>query len=238
MMLAQWLPEKWKQAIRRRAGAVLMEDRLRNLRKGGFCPKRIIDAGAHRGAWTRVVKEVFPEAVVLMIEPMPECREELGKITARWKDVRHRAALLGADPGQARFRIEGTNSRLVAPGEKVPEGVQVLELPVETLAEAARQEGFGECDFLKMDLQGHELAVLAGAGPIFGACEVIFLEVSWIRIGEVPLVSEVIRKMAEKKYVPYDVMNFNYRPLDRSLWQCDLIFVKESSALLSSRTWC
>ena len=50
--------------------------------------------------------------------------------------------------------------------------------------------------------------------------------------------SEVIRKMAEKKYVPYDVMNFNYRPLDRSLWQCDLIFVKESSALLSSREWC
>ena len=156
-MLAQWLPEKWKQAIRRRAGAVLMEDRLRNLRKGGFCPKRIIDAGAHRGAWTRVVKEVFPEAVVLMIEPMPECREELGKITARWKDVRHRAALLGAEPGQARFAIEGTNSRMVASGEKVPEGVQVLELPVETLAEVGRQEGFGECDFLKMDLQGHEL---------------------------------------------------------------------------------
>ena len=238
MMLAEWLPEKWKQAIRRRAGAVLMEDRLRNLRQAGFRPKRIIDAGAHRGGWTRDVKDVFPEAVVLMIEPMPECREELGKITARWKDVRHRAALLGAGPGQARFRIEGTNSRMVAAGEKVPEGVQVVELPVETLAEVARQEGFGECDFLKMDLQGHELAILAGAGPIFGACEVIFLEVSWIRIGEVPLVSEVIRKLAEKKYVPYDVMNFNYRPLDRALWQCDLIFVKESSALLSSRQWC
>jgi len=238
MSLSRWIPKSWKRTIRRKAGVLLMEDRLNNLKQAGFQPRKIIDTGAHRGDWTRTIKAVFPGAAVLMIEPLPECGEALAKIQSAWKDVRHRAALLGAVPGRARFRTEGTNSRMMDPGEPVPPSVQTLEIPVETLEAVAQAEGFMDCDLLKMDLQGHELEALKGAGAIFGDCEVIFMEVSWIRIGEVPILAEVIRAMGEKQYVPYDVMNFNYRPADRALWQSDLIFVKESSPLLKSRQWC
>lgn len=236
-MLVRWLPERWKQAIRRRTGVLLMEDRLRNLAKAGFRPAKIIDAGAHRGDWTRVAKTVFPEAEILMIEPLPECREELRQIESLFRDVHLRPALLAATAGTARFCIEGTNSRVLYPGETTPVGARVVESPAETLWDAARHGGFAGCDLLKMDLQGHELEALAGAGPIFGGSEVIFMEVSWIRIGNVPLLNEVLGQMAEKNYVPYDVMNLNYRPRDRALWQSDFVFVKKSSSLLASRDW-
>ena len=101
----------------------------------------------------------------------------------------------------------------------------------------ARPTGRGELAILTPPLVPTGAEALAGAGPIFGGSEVIFMEVSWIRIGNVPLLNEVLGQMAEKNYVPYDVMNLNYRPRDRALWQSDFVFVKKSSSLLASRDW-
>lgn len=237
MNLLKYFPSAWKERLRRRAGVITLLQRLETLRRAGYRPHRIIDAGAFEGEWTRTVRRVFPETEVLMVEPQPEREPALSAVIRELPGVRWRRALLGAGPGTARFLVEATNSRVLTGDWTPPAGSRVVELPIETLADLSQQEDFSDCDFIKLDLQGHELQALAGAGELFGRCEVFQVEVSWLRIGEVPLAHEVIARFVERDYVLYDVLGHNYRPLDGALWQTDFIFVRSNSPLVASRMW-
>lgn len=237
MSIFHYLPEAFKNRIRKRAGAVTLRDRLSNLRNAGFSPQKIIDAGAFHGEWSLTAASIFPEAQYLLIEPQPEAAPLLKKICARHPSFTHRAALLGPVRGQISFLLEGTNSRIVPADFKPSKGQTLLSLPAERLDELSATAGFTSCDYLKLDLQGHELGALEGAGELFGTVEVIQVEVSWLRIGPVPIAAEVITAFTEKGYRLYDVFGFNYRPMDGALWQTDFIFVRNDSRLIASRDW-
>jgi FkbM family methyltransferase len=173
-----------------------------------------------------------------MIEPQPASSGNLQRLCVENSNFRFRKALLGKTKKRVKFFLQDSNSSIVPDSYAEIPGDKLCEIETETLAEIATSEGFDPCDLLKLDLQGHELAALAGAGDLFGRIEVIFTEVSWLRIGEVPLVGEVIETLRGRGYRLYDVLGFNYRPLDSALWQTDLIFVRENSPLLANeRRW-
>ncbi|MFM8458168.1 MAG: FkbM family methyltransferase [Chthoniobacterales bacterium] len=232
-----FVPGRWKEKLRLSAGAITLRSRLENLRRAGFRPTKIIDAGAFRGHWAQSVLEVYPEACVLLIEPQSDCQTVLQALAAADKRVSLRQTLLGKSAGEMRFLVEGSNSRVLT-GEWTPgPGARVENYPVATLYDVAREEGFSDAQFIKLDLQGHELDALAGAGDLFGRCELFLVEVSWLRIGEVPLMHEVLRVFVEKGYQPYDILGHNYRRRDRALWQTDIMFVRGDSPLIASREW-
>jgi len=231
------LPKKWKEALRLRAGAITLEHRLLNLRRAGFRPVKAIDGGAFRGDWTQSFLEVFPEARVLVIEPQNACQPLLQALAVADPRVTVHQTLLGAAAGQMRFLVEGSNSRVLT-GDWTPgPGALVETYPVSTLKDVADTEGFADAQFIKLDLQGCELEALAGAGSMFGECEIFLLEVSWLRLGDHPLMHEVVRVLVDRGYQPYDVLGHNYRRLDRALWQTDMMFVRADSPLVASRNW-
>jgi FkbM family methyltransferase len=237
-MLISWLPERLKERLRRRAGVITVASRLENLRRAGFTPRKIIDAGAYRGEWTRLAQSIFPAAEFLMIEPQPPLRPVLEAVCASLPRARYCQVALGAATGTVSFQLSETNSRVMSPADAAVASESSCAVPMDTLARVARQENFLDADFLKLDLQGHELQALAGAGEMFGRVEVIATEVSVLRIGEVPLIDDVWDAFRARGYRLYDIFGFNHRPLDRALWQCDLVFVRADSALLASRQWC
>ena len=59
-----------------------MEETLISLRGLGYSPRLVIDAGANRGTWTKMVRSIFPEASVHMIEPQPACTGDLQDLAA------------------------------------------------------------------------------------------------------------------------------------------------------------
>lgn len=232
--LLSLLPESFKNAVRRRAGAVLARDRVANLRRAGFLPRKIIDAGAYRGDWATMVSEVFPDAEILLIEPQPARAGDLNQVCRIRPHLRFSPVALGAVRRRAAFCEAESNSRLVTDNFTPSPGIRRIEVEVVPLAELAAAEGFADTEFLKLDLQGHEMEALAGAGALFGAIEVVQIEVSCLRIGPVPIFHEVHEVFRARGYRLYDVFGLNYRPLDGALWQADCIFVRESSKLLAN----
>jgi hypothetical protein len=84
-----------------------------------------------------------------------------------------------------------------------------------------------------VDVQGAELKVLAGAGSVvLPAALYVLLEVSFFQFFQNgPLVSDVIAYMKSRGFVPYDLADLQYRPLDNALSQVDIAFVPENSVL-------
>lgn len=230
--MLRFLPESIKERLRRRAGAVTETARLQNLRHAGFSPTHILDGGAYRGDWARLARSIWPAARLLLVEPQPAQAEVLRRLCDRLQPATLVAAALGPAAGEARLCLQDSNSRLDAhfPGP-------ATTVPVVTLADLLPAHGFGENSLLKLDLQGGEKAALEGAGGWFGRCEALLLEVSWLRIGEPPLLHEVIAACVARGYRPYDLWGHNHRPLDGALWQTDVLFVREDSPLLARRDY-
>ena len=67
--------------------------------------------------------------------------------------------------------------------------------------------------------------------------EVVILEVSVLRIGDVPIFREVDQYLTQKGYRVYDLLPSYFRPRDGALWQMDAFYVQETSPLIASRDW-
>ena len=93
-------------------------------------------------------------------------------------------------------------------------------------------------DFMKLDVQGHEMEVLKGAARSLAHAEVCLLEISLLDLGDNnPLLAEMVTYMNEKQFQVYDISHFIRRPFDKALFQLDMFFVKKDSALIESKRW-
>lgn len=207
---------------------------LKYLRDWGYCPKTIIDVGAYHGEWTQMVKKVFPTAKVLMVEPQENKKEILEFVCKSYKnEVFLETALLGASEGKEVHFIEMETGSSVfeenntyASKNKVTKKTTTLDKIVET------SNDWEKIDFLKLDVQGYELEVLAGATACLKSCDFVLMEASLIPVNTgCPLIADVIRFMDEKNFRLLDFCS-QTRRRDKALWQTDLLFIRSDSPYL------
>ena len=136
--------------------------------------------------------------------------------------------------GESFFRLGESNSGLVSSQNVDPATIAV---PCSTLDQLLSERAAFHPNLLKLDLQGHEIRALDGAGAGLLRFEVIILEISILRIGEVPIFHEVDAYMEENGYRLYDLLPQYDRPLDGALWQVDAFYVRNDSLLIASRAW-
>ncbi len=233
--MKQLLPHTWRQALKRRLFAVRdMTTRLQTLRRAGFRCTGAIDAGAYRGDWTREFWGVFPQVPVLMVEPQPASQPQLRGLAASVAGSEVLAAALSDQAGSVSFHLQESNSGIRV-GPSSPEGA--ISVPCTTLAATLEERGRFAPNLLKLDLQGHELQALRGAGDQLSRFEVIICEISLIPIGGVPIFAEVNHFFEEHGYRFYDVLPQYNRPLDGALWQVDAFYVRRDSVLIASSAW-
>lgn len=131
--------------------------------------RTVVDAGANRGAWTRMLLERAPHvARIVLFEPAPRAadalRAELAStrgitiVEAALSDRVADAAAFFEDPG------EGETSSLTR-GASTTAAVE-RQVRVTTLDEALAQLGIDAVDLLKIDTEGNDLAVLRGASAL------------------------------------------------------------------------
>lgn len=233
------VPESIKNKLIRHYSIPDIEWSLRNARENGFSPAKVVDVGAYEGDWADMIHRIFPTARILMVEPQRGKEAHLAQFSTSVSNVEYEIALLGAKDGkEVPFHLNETVSSVLREVEsESPQKEQRSTVSLDTLTNGT---AFEQPDFLKLDVQGYELEVLAGARRILDTHppEMIQMEISLIEINQgAPLFAEVVSHMDDLGYRLYDLCAFMRRPLDNALWQVDGLFVHADSELVSSRRW-
>lgn len=157
----------------------------------------VLDVGASRGQFAVFARSRWPRAGIIGFEPLPgpaaAARRVLGADA-----VVHEVAL-GRDTGRATLNVSGhdDSSSLLDIGRQADEfagtaAVGTLEVDVRRLADFIDPTLPGPV-LLKIDAQGYELEVLAGAGDGLRHVDEIYCECSFLELyrGQ-PMAGEVI----------------------------------------------
>lgn len=204
------------------------EAAYRRLLAKGFVPDAIIDVGAYEGKWTRMARRVFGEIPCLMVEAQPGKKAVLDQVCRELSFTSYASAALGATSGEiATFYQMETGSSFFAEQSSAPR--KETRLTTQTLDQVA-QELSGTSLFLKLDVQGGELSVLAGGQKTLARANVVQLEVAMLPYNSAaPTFLEVISYMDEHGFVPLDISGES-RP-NGYLVQIDLTFTQRESPL-------
>jgi hypothetical protein len=94
---------------------------------------------------------------------------------------------------------------------------------------------FKICDYM---LNSTFPNTVKGAEKSLPKIQVILAEVNLLDIHQnVPLLAEMIAWLDKRNWVAYDICGLTRRPLDKALWQADLIFVPRHSPLRADKRW-
>ena len=161
----------------------------------------IIDAGAHVGSDTIVMSRLWPQGTIHAFEPVPDVFQKLTDNTRDLPNVKRYPLALGPSVGTAEMFVSGggsdASSSLLPPKEHLQINPHVLfperiTVPTRTLDAWVQENGAPAIDFLWLDMQGAELAMLKAAPRSLASVRLIHLEVSLVELyANNPLYSEV-----------------------------------------------
>jgi len=202
---------------------------LQVLARLGFEPGFCVDVGAYHGEWTKIFKSVFPGSRMLMIEAQEGKRAVLTSVANGFgSGVELEIALLGpTDGAEVEFQEMETGSSVFAESSPYPRTSTTRQ--THTLDSVLKKGDRPRADFLKLDVQGYELEVLAGASEALAQVEALLLEVSVLPVNKgCPLFAEVVAFADRAGFQLFDFCS-QVRRNDGVLWQTDLLFLKKGS---------
>lgn len=194
----------------------------------GFNPKTVIDVGVATG--TPDLYESFPEAYMLLVEPLAQFEPHIKKILDKYQGS-YVIAAAAAEKKMLEFNVhpdhlEGSSLYKETMGQSA-DGYKVT-IPTVVLDDLIQEKALKGPYLLKVDTQGAELDVLAGCVRLLPEIEVVVLEVSMFQFMKgAPQFYDVISYMHDRGFAAYDIINLGNRPLDNALAQVDIVFVKE-----------
>jgi FkbM family methyltransferase len=136
----------------------------------GLAPGDVaVDAGAHKGAYTYWMRRAVGErGRVFAFEPQPRLAAYLTSVNAamRWTNVSVRECALSDAPGSGTLHVPRLGSSQGASLSEGAAGQSREAVPVRLATLDAELAGAGRIAFLKVDVEGHELAVFRGGARI------------------------------------------------------------------------
>lgn len=167
----------------------------------------ILDVGACEGEDSIRYQRRFPQAAVYAFEPLPGNVERARRHFADYgtTSINLEQVALADLEGEATFHVSAgqppgqeesdwdygnKSSSLLPPAAALAREHpwlrfdETLTVPVTTLERYAATHGIAEVDLLHLDVQGAELKVLAGAGPLLQRIKVVWLEAETVTLYE------------------------------------------------------
>ena len=205
-----------------------MAEVLNHLESVGFRPATMVDVGVAYG--TPGFYGVFEDVRYLLVDPLEEYVPVMENICEKYHG-QWKLCAAGPEKGEITMNVHpdlsGSSVHKESEGPHV-DGVP-RQVPMHRLDTLLAEGEFKGPILLKLDVQGSELDVLAGATNALPDMEVIIMEVSLFSFyKDTPQFAEMVARMLKLGYVVYDLFGGNNRLLDNALGQVDICFVKEN----------
>lgn len=197
---------------------------VRGIFQQGIRPITVIDVGANKGQFTVAAAEVLGPAVIHCFEPLPEMHARIARATRRYQHrVRLHPFALGDESRTSVLNVNAhsQSSSLRELGERhhdaFPDAIETrsIEIAVKRLDEVLSADDLPRPTLLKIDTQGYESEVIAGAK---GCLE----HIDWV--------------IAELSFAPLYKGEATFSPVLRQIESEGFIFQRPVGALRNKRT--
>ncbi len=209
------------------------------LKQFGFAPKHIVDVGANQGKWTRTAIRYFPDAHYTLVEPQDHLKIHIQDLIDRGYKIRWINAGAGDTSGTLPFTVshrDDSSTFVLTEEQAAAAGLQRVPVEVKTLNEMVSSAGAPLPDMVKIDAEGFDLKVLAGASDLLGKTDIVLVEACVCSISGENTVAEVVKWMANAGFRLIDITDLNRSPKHGVLWLCELAFLRNDSPLLAGVT--
>ena len=209
------------------------------LKSLGFAPKHIVDVGANHGKWTRKALSFFPDAHYTMVEPQDDLKRYVQDLIDAGCKLHWINAGAGDKMGNLMFTIaerDDSSSFVPSPENADATNHRQVTVVVRTLNDIVASSGWPVPEMVKIDAEGFDLKVLAGASDLFGKTDIFLVEAVVCAARYENTILEVVRKMGDAGYKMMDITDINRSPKHGLLWLCELAFIRNDSSLLHGMT--
>jgi FkbM family methyltransferase len=160
---------------------------LKRLSKQGLKPQTIIDVGANIGQFAIASSSIYPQAIIYSFEPNPGCVAKMKRNVSHKKNINIFAMGLGDHDAMFDLHINSHShsSSFLALSDNhkqvFPDAVEKrrISVNVKTLDHIFQDIQLTPPILLKLDVQGFEAAVLAGASETLQKVDYILVETSF-----------------------------------------------------------
>ncbi len=201
---------------------------LSTLLARGLSPNTLIDVGCAYG--TPGLYRLYPHAFLALVDPLPgewaaKISERLARHNRRGEYVE---VALGASEGRGHLRVEQDRARsslldrsALTAGDSKPE---LKEIRVTSLDRLVTERGWKGPFGIKIDTEGYELQVLAGAEITLASTQFVIAEVSVAKRFEGSYeFAELISYLSDRGFRLLDILEQHRRPEGLSYLDCAFV---------------
>ena len=199
----------------------------------GVLPKTVIDVGANIGQFSVAASKLFQLEAIYPIEPDPRVAKILGKNIGESISKNIVISAIGSEVGERLFNVNldsqvssmlplGVDRIKGYPGASVAEKIIV---PITTLDALFFEKFLPKPILLKIDVQGFEDQVIAGAKKFLTKVQWVLVEVSFATLYEGELDFDSITSLMEENGFRFvGPINFHVSPTTREIIEMDALF--------------
>jgi len=194
---------------------------LLHLESKGVLFNVIYDIGARHAEWSTSLRPSFKNSTFYLFEANEKCTPELEK-----SGFKFFISTLSSKEGVVEFFTnDSTGDSYYKENTSFYKEITSVKKESTTLDSLVAEKNIPYPHFIKIDTQGSELDILAGASSCFKHASLIFLECPLVNYNQgAPDFSTYLNFMSSKKYYPYEICEHHYS--DGILIQIDVLFIK------------
>lgn len=204
---------------------------MRRLKLQGFYPDFVVDVGASTGVWSYTMSKLFTNARFILIDPLTSRYEQAARkyYIDNSRNFEVIEVAVSNQPGKISFQVSPDlyGSSLLQPTDF--RFYETIDIEVETIDRLVEKRNVLGRGILKLDVQCAEHLVLEGACNFLSQVDVIVAELSLIRYDEqAKILSEMLKIIEELGFRYYDDTGCWRSPVDGTLLQKDILFVRKN----------